>query len=238
MKPRHLLEGCGAAILVLLAYLWSQLSPDRFAIYLSVLPVSTVTGGILLDLLALSLIFAIVIMLISLRNSDDQAIAWALVIAVIVTATVGAAAKVADVQRFVPKPGLLAAITLAAVLALRYFCQRIYGKVVGGFRVVLAIVGFAIIWMAPKLLRDALHRQTPDVMSFRNVISVSRLGNRDARVHRIIWLLFDELSYAQTFESDIPGLALPNFHRLRDERASLSLISRRRVTTPRELFPH
>ena len=48
-KAKYALEGCGIAILVLLPYIWPQVSPRHAAVYLSVLPATSITSGILID---------------------------------------------------------------------------------------------------------------------------------------------------------------------------------------------
>jgi hypothetical protein len=42
--------------------------------------------------------------------------------------------------------------------------------------------------------------------------------------NRIIWLMFDELSYDQTFDHPQPGISLPTFDRLRDQSFNFSNI--------------
>ena len=83
-----------------------------------------------------------------------------------------------------------------------------------GFRVTLAVIGLCAFWMAPQLLFMALHWQASDQLAFRNPVNAS------PSPRRIIWILFDELSYAQAFESRDASLVLPNFDWLR-ERSTL-----------------
>ena len=65
MKVKYLLEGCGIAILVLLSYIWPQVSPNHVAIFLSVLPATSVTVGILIDFVVLALLSTLVIAIAS-----------------------------------------------------------------------------------------------------------------------------------------------------------------------------
>jgi hypothetical protein len=82
----------------------------------------------------------------------------------------------------------------------------------------LLLVGLCIVWMAPELLVAALHHQNPDIVSFRRKTATANAQSG----RRIIWILFDELSYAQTLEANSDSVALPNFHRLAEESFSFS----------------
>jgi len=216
MKTRYLLEGCGAAILILLAYIWPQISPSHVAIYLSVLPVTSVTLGILIDLAALSLLCSVLFALASRGDERSGRAVWAIFLAVIVTATVASVAKIAEAHSFVPKPGTLLAALLGISCIARYGRPKSYQAAMVAFRFGLMTVGFSILWMAPQLLLIALHPQHPDVVSFRNQTPQAGSGNR------IIWILFDELSYAQTFASSHAGLDLAHFHQLSEQSFSFS----------------
>jgi len=220
MKTRYVLEGCGAAILILLAYVWPQISPSHVAIYLSVLPITSVTLGILIDLAVLSLACSVLFALASRGDERSGRAVWAIVVAVIVTATVASVAKITEAHSFVPKPGILLVALLGTSLIARYRRPSIYQAAIGGFRFGLMTVGFSILWMAPQLLLNSLHPQHRDVVSFRNkTLDVPRSGTR------IIWILFDELSYAQTFESTNAGLDLTHFHQLAEQSFSFSRLA-------------
>src|SRR5690348_7664443 len=109
MKAQHLLEGCGAAILILLAYLWPQISPSHAALYFSVLPVNTVSRGILIDLLVLALVWAALTSFVASKDKENRSLAWAILLAIAVIVSVASIAKLAELRQRVPKPGLLAA---------------------------------------------------------------------------------------------------------------------------------
>ncbi|HWC19836.1 MAG TPA: sulfatase-like hydrolase/transferase [Terriglobales bacterium] len=220
MKTRYLFEGSGAAILILLAYIWPQISPSHIPIYLSVLPITSVTLGILIDLLALSLACTLVFTLISRRDAQNNRTVWSILLAIMVTATFASLAKITETHRFVPKPGILMGTVLGVALLVRYGKPSVYRSGVGAFRFVLMVVGFCNLWMAPQLLVIALHRQQADAVSWRKQdIDPPQGGNR------IIWLLFDELSYAQAFESRNPDLDLPSLHQLAQQSFSFSSLT-------------
>jgi len=79
-------------------------------------------------------------------------------------------------------------------------------------------LAFSAFWIVPRLLHLALvhpldesaasnHRPTPTV---------------SGSSRRIVWILFDELSYDQTFDHRAFGIELPNFDRLRARSVSFS----------------
>ena len=76
------------------------------------------------------------------------------------------------------------------------------------------LAGFAIfaLIMTWQLVRATLWRPGPQSFT-------SSLPPVSAQRPRLVWVVFDELSYKYTFESRDPSLHLPNFDRLRNESA-------------------
>jgi hypothetical protein len=74
------------------------------------------------------------------------------------------------------------------------------------------LAGFAIfaLVITVQLVRAALWRPGPQAYS-------TPIPAQPATRPRLVWILFDELSYKYTFESRDPSLRLPNFDRLRGE---------------------
>ena len=220
MKAQHLLEGCGAAILILLAYLWPQISPSHAAQYFSVLPVNTVSRGILIDLIVVALAWAAVTFLIARTDKDNRSRAWALLFAIAVVVTVASMAKLAELRQRIPKPGFLAAAVLALGFAAWRWVPAIYRRGIAIFRLSLVLVGCSIFWMLPKLLFAAFHRPAPDKVSFRHLSA-----DPDASSERVVWILLDELSYQQVFEISHSHLNLTALHQLAAESFSFSNLS-------------
>jgi Sulfatase len=77
------------------------------------------------------------------------------------------------------------------------------GNVLAGFAVFALVVTF-------QLVRAALWRPGPQAFSHP-------IPAAPANRPRLVWILFDELSYKYTFETRDPSLAMPNFDRLRSE---------------------
>jgi hypothetical protein len=221
MKVRYLLEACGIAILVLLSYIWPQVSPNHAAIYLSVLPATSVTVGILIDFVVLALLSTLVIAIAS--RGDEGASSgrylWGTLLAVVAAAAVASIAKLTDLHKSVPNSAVLGSSVLLPVWLTRYWKPSKYKALVRGSRLTLALIGICALWMVPQLLFTAFHRQSADRLSFRNPISAS------ASAKRIVWILFDELSYSQTFESRNASLALPNFDWLRNRSTTFSQLN-------------
>jgi len=74
------------------------------------------------------------------------------------------------------------------------------------------LTGFAVfaLVMSWQLVRAALWRPGPQ--AFATPIAV-----QPANKPRLVWILFDELAYKQTFEARDASLQLPNLDRLRNE---------------------
>jgi len=220
MKVKYLLEGCGIAILVLLAYIWPQVSPNHVAIYFSVLPVTNVTSGILIELLVLSALCTILIAIASRGGGDiDRRYIWGILVLAAIVAAVSSIAKLAEAHRFVPKSGKLALCILLPLWMTRYWGPDKYRLFVRGFRFTLTLIGLCALWIIPQLVVIALHRQPSDQLAFRKSTAAK------IPVRRIVWILFDELSFAQAFESRAASLHLPHFDWLRDRSISFSQLS-------------
>ena len=76
----------------------------------------------------------------------------------------------------------------------------------------LILTGFAVfaLVMTVQLVRETMWRPGPQ--SYAHPIAAAP-ANRP----RLVWVLFDELGYKQTFEARDPSLSLPNFDQLRSE---------------------
>ena len=108
--------------------------------------------------------------------------------------------------------GRACVITLLFSLALRWLWPPAYRHAVRGFGVLLALAGCSMVWMIPQLLYQGLRPQRADaVVPLSHLALVSDQTGPPADPERIVWLLFDELSFDQTFEHRFPGLALPAF---------------------------
>jgi len=97
----------------------------------------------------------------------------------------------------------IVAFLVARLPALANRLRRFGSAVLTGF-VIFALV------VTAQLVRAAMWRPGPQAYA-------SPIPAQPATKPRLIWILFDELAYKNTFESRDPSLNLPNFDRLRGE---------------------
>jgi hypothetical protein len=114
------------------------------------------------------------------------------------------------------KQSLIAALLVLGTLAV--LVPRLTSPVVRAVRLVVAAFAFSALLIIPQLIHIALVGP-PDTQPASAHLSESAYRATD---RRIIWILFDELSYDQTFDHPFPGIDLPNFRRLRSESVSYS----------------
>jgi hypothetical protein len=209
MNLKNLVQGFGAAILILILRVWPHLSRYHPAIYHSFLPMQTVVWGVLIDLAAVSLLAALLFTYLEKSEIGLRTAVWAFVAAELASALVTAG----EGMRRAPIPYLSSSrayiVTLLAALALRWLWPFGYRHAVRGLGVLLALTGCSMVWMIPQLLYQGLRTQRTDAvvpLAHPAVANDPKPGQG-----RIVWFLFDELSYDQTFEHRFPGLALPAF---------------------------
>jgi hypothetical protein len=209
MNLKNLVQGFGAAVLILIFRVWPQLSRYHPALYHSFLPNQSVLWGLLIDLGAVSLLAALLFGYLEKSETGLRTAVWAFVAAELASALVAAAAG----MRRAPIPHLSSStayiVTLLTALALRWLWPLGYRHAVHGFGVLLVLAGCSMVWMIPQLLYQGLRTQRTDAVvpvTEPALVSDPRPGKG-----RIVWLLFDELSYDQTFEHRFSSLALPAF---------------------------
>jgi len=103
------------------------------------------------------------------------------------------------------------------LLALWFIAPRLYLATVRGLRFLVLLFGFSIFWALPMLVVAGFAHQPRDVAAFHKPMAPATAPHR-----RIVWLLFDELSWDQTFDHRWPGLEMPNFDRLRGQSVTFS----------------
>jgi len=97
---------------------------------------------------------------------------------------------------------------LVALLVARFAAAALQLRKAGG-AVLTAFAVFALV-MSFQLVRATLWRPGPQAFAHP-------IPSAPASRPRLVWILFDELSYKYAFESRDPSLHLPNFDRLRAE---------------------
>jgi hypothetical protein len=220
---RNVLEGIGAALLLLLPYFRRLLLPSNNALYHLRLPVTNLIGGLLVDLLVFSILATGFLVAVHYLPTHAQRIAGAVFAGLMMWVAVGYGFEVLNhlpyrIGHLGEMWGQLAIGICLLSGALAYFFPRSSQLAVRAVRVSLAALAFSALWIVPQLLRIELVRQPYESVAFNHALPQSH----NTSSQRIIWILFDELSYHQTFDHPAPGMKLPNFDRLRAESVSLS----------------
>jgi hypothetical protein len=222
VKIQTTLEAVGSALLLFPYYL-PLLSTSNILLYHHGLPVTNLIGGLLVDMLGVAILTLGFLVAIQYLPAVIQRILHALLASFMLW-------RIADITigllnnpdypifwwGYVRKQSCIVILLLSGILA--YFLPRITQPAVRAVRLVVAAVAFSALWIVPQLLHLAFVRQLDkSAASNHPPTSTLRSSNR-----RIIWILFDELSYEQTFDHPASGIELPNFDRLRTESASFS----------------
>ena len=222
MKSQNLLEGCGLGIALTLSYIWEPLAPAHIqGLYLRVLPVSSVAGGAVLDLIAVSLLGWAAITWMEHFDGTSKTLLWALLAAIVPAIVVRSALRLAEVNFPVPSAFTMTAALLIPVIAVWRLWPDGYRRLVGATRICYLCVGLCILWVLPELSYAAMHREPPDRMETHRAVPARQMAQGETR---IVWLLLDELSYDQTFDHRQPGLKLANFDAMRAVSTSFANI--------------
>lgn len=220
---RRWLEGAGAAILLAPGLLWTQISHTRIDVYHRLLPLNTVVRALAVDLILLSVLAMLAIRALEWKSPGSESrrrfwsLVWALWFGLLATRAVAGliSSETLTWQQITPARAFLVA---AGALALLWMISpRLFLQGVRGLRFGLLLLGFCIFWIVPTLLFAGLAHQPYDRVAFHKPVPSATSSHR-----RIVWLLFDEMSYDQTFAHRWPGLELPNLDRLRSESTTFS----------------
>jgi hypothetical protein len=222
MNLKTCVQGFGAAITVLILRVWPHLSSYHPVIYHSFLPTHSVIWGVLLDLGVVTLLATLLFRYLEKNETGLRTVLWAFVAAELASVSVTAL----GVMRRAPIPYLspdkVYMVILLAALALRWLRPGDYRRAVRVLGALIVLAGCSVVWMIPELFYQGLRAQRVDVpvpVIHPALVSDRRPG---AEGGRIVWLLFDELSYDQTFEHRFSGLAMPAFDKFRSESVVFS----------------
>jgi hypothetical protein len=221
MKIRTALEGVGAALLILVYYL-PLLEPSNLALFHHGLPVTHLIGGYLVDMLVFAILASGFLVAVQYLPRNPQRILLALFAGLMLWRIVDFAVYLQNIFLItaywsaVRKQCCIAIFLMSGVLAC--FLPRITEPVVRAVRLVIAAFAFSALWIIPQLIHLALVQ--PPVQSAASIHLPAPLHSNSKQ--RIIWILFDELSYDQTFDHRFAGIKLPNFDRLHADSVSFS----------------
>jgi len=221
MTLKTIIQGFGAAMLLMIAHLVPLVSPYHSVLYHSILPMRSVVWGTLIDLAVASMSAALLFTYLQKRETGWRTLVWVLIAARLARTIV--LNLTADLRWNIPHltPTTVFAVTLVGALGLWWLRPAAYRVAVRGLLVLLFLVGCTAVWMVPELVYRGLQAQRTDP-SAPGTHPALASDRRDSarRGERIVWLLFDELSYNQTFDHRFPGLAMPSF----DEFKSKSVV--------------
>ena len=173
--------------------------------------------GVAIDVAAVCLLFVLIFRLLEKHDARGKSLWWALLGAVLAARTTTGLAVAGLIGYRVATPARVFVAAIALGLALWLARREWYGVLVRSARFVLLLLGFAIFWMLPELVYMAVKAEPHDVASYSRTISQDAMSER-----RIVWVLFDELSYDQVFDHRQPDIHLPNFDRFVNESVSFS----------------
>lgn len=217
------MQGFGAAILLMILQIWPQLTSYHAVIYHSFLPMQSVIWGLLIDLGVLSLLGALLFTWLGKKETGWRTAIWAFVAAELASAGINALAAMHRAPIPYLRPDIAYYVTLLGALAFRWLRPSEFRLAVRGMGVLLLLLGCSMVWMLPKLLYQGLRKQRIDVRETANKRAlVSNTGSHPSDGRRIVWLLFDELSYDQTFDHRFAGLDLPAFDRFKSKSVVFS----------------
>lgn len=223
MKSRNVLEGIGAALLLLIPYFVKFLFISNIEIYHLHLPITHLVGGLLVDLLVYSILAMSFLFGIQHLSQPIERVLEALFAGLMLWVMVDVVNSMLIHQQYriefwgrIWWHSAIAVILLSGVLA--WLLPRFSRPAVGAARLVLAAFAFSALWIVPQLLHLAMIRQPDDRTGSAPLLPPSPGKSNQ----RIIWILFDELSYDQTFEHPAAGMQLPNFDQFRSTSFSFS----------------
>jgi hypothetical protein len=221
MKIRIALEGVGTSLLVLYHYP-QLLEPSNLAIFHHGLPVTHLIGGYLVDMLFVAILTSGFLTAVQYLPRNPQRILQTLFAILVLWRIMDFAVHLQNNLLITAywsttrKQSCIAIFLVSGVLA--FFLPHITEPVVRAIRLVIAAFAFSALWIIPQLIHLALLQ--PPVQSAASIHLPAPLHSNSKQ--RIIWILFDELSYDQTFDHRFPGIKLPNFEQLHSVSFSFS----------------
>jgi hypothetical protein len=217
------IEGAGAALLLAPGLIWNQLSQTHLDLYHRLLPITTVVRALAIDVAILWLVSTLALRLLEaiMARRVDRRSLWLLLWALwfgLLAARLIAGLIVAQLLSWQQLSAARAFALMAAILALIWLiAPRAYPTAIRGLRFVVLLLGFSMFWALPMLAIAGFARQPHDQAEFHKPIPAPSSPHR-----RIVWLLFDEMSYDQVFDHRFPGLSLPNLDQLRAQSVTFS----------------
>jgi hypothetical protein len=211
-------------MLYLLPLIAKFLSSSQDGFYHQVMPITSLTRGVLLDLVLLAFVIgAGFAWLRGIQSTLLRRVLWlSALFAITWVAERGLVELLHSLSAGLNLPAWaeqLPWIVLAAAVPLLLFAPRYYDLATKATEAFLISAGIAaLVVVLPQLLYASFNHAPPEQASF------ARASHQPWRPGepRIVWVLFDELSYDQVFEHRQPDVDLPAFTGLGQESVSFS----------------
>jgi hypothetical protein len=214
----------GGATAIFLSQFYPLMTPSGKIYYHSTQPLTTIALAYLVDVGALC---ALLLTVIEILRRTRQWIWWRLVLAVllpwlcvVVYPELVVAVLFAIFSKTPAFMGvlvemrywiifLLLVLWAGTLLGLRKFAPRAYGRVITAGKVFAMGMGIFGLIAVYQLARAAAWKPAASGTASWH----ERTADATAKHPRVVWIVFDELSYAAVYESQWPGKALPEFER-------------------------
>jgi hypothetical protein len=228
-KLRPWLEGVGLTLLYLVPFAAVMLSPSRRSIYHQLLPATTLMRALLLDLVVLSAVCGAYFLLLNRRAGRTRDIMWLAVFSVtgwLIGRDIEFATREPRLKPIfapvLPYLHYLPLVVLGAMLLVLVLAPRVYRRFSAGTGIILAAFGIsAILVVLPRVTLGCFSKQPRESYQFTHDMNAAAA----VTAPRVVWLLFDELSYDQVFDHRAPGLQLPVFDQFAKESVYFSKLT-------------
>ena len=224
MKARIVLEGLGASLLLFSGF---QVLVSDYPIHIHPVPVTNLIGGLLVGMAILAGLIMAVLYLIDRASPGARRfllawfaglMLWRILDTIVTFVNAWSGQLNHKIYFWEPIRNPVCLTILAAALLCAWIAPRIADQTITAVRLMVAACAFAFVPIIPHTVK---------AMRLRPVTRGTVAVNPDPRLpgaagNRIVWIMFDELSYDQTFDHQQPGIDLPAFHHFRNESFSFS----------------
>jgi len=242
MKDHYVLESGGLSLLLVLPFIFPLLIPGSAALLHHPLAFANPLAGLLIDFGCFVLLGIAACLITHRLPRFPRSLASGLFVGLIlwwaVFSILTLVASLPFISTMIPstttefKPSQILAEAQERVLQLNSLIPMLFVGIAvlkPGFisllarkvRFALAAFSFCALWIIPEIAYIAFYLHPLSPFDHSNEIAKTDFGKR------IIWVLFDELSYKLAIEDTPRGVELPNFHRL-----ALQSFSFGNVTSP------
>ncbi|MGA7353518.1 MAG: sulfatase-like hydrolase/transferase [Acidobacteriaceae bacterium] len=226
MKVRWVLEAVGATLLLLFPVVTPVVTPGYRFVYHHRLPLTKLMGGLMLDFVVIAITGMVVLAVMRRLPAGARRVIggclagmflWTLAYCgyILLNGLRPRTPFLTELELWWHRWAFRLVVAVPLLLgALAWLRPKMARPIVGATRLALAMVAFCTLWIVPELAYLALqaHEGLPVV--------AARAEALPAKNVRIVWILFDELSYKLALVKPPPGQHFPNLERLHSESVS------------------